>query len=369
MALSSQYDGINMGFDFSYPFYPNRASDTWSGAEVVLDNLEIVFGSLFVFELLLKIAALRREFPKSLWNWFDTVVVASWVALQAGTSLIVNPMLLRLMRLVRLARLVRIVRNLEVFDSLRIFIRSLGACLPVLLWTVLILFLVEGMLGLCLNSMFTHWIKDVSNPQDKREILFQYFGTFSRSMITMTELTLGNFVPVCRFMTENVNEGYGHLLLVYKVVVGFALIRVASGVFLLETFKAASSDDDLMLIQKKRAQKRHEQKMMRLFNKAAVDEHLHRDGFVELLQDKSVRTWLAAQEIEARDGNLLFDLMDGGDQRLSASELIKGLGRLKGTAKSLDLVGLMHMTAALSWQVSRIDARLQKQESHAELVV
>merc|ERR1712137_851173 len=118
-----------------------------------------------------------------------------------------------------------------------------------------------------------------------------------------------------------------------------------------------------------RAQRQHEAKMMLLFNKGAVDDHLPRAAFADLLQDKSVSTRLAAQEIDTRDGNLLFDLMDDGSQRLSAPELIKGLGRLKGTAKSLDLVGLMHMTAALSWQVSRIDARLQKQESHAELVV
>merc|ERR1712137_289997 len=122
-----------------------------------------------------------------------------------------------------------------------------------------------------------------------------------------------------------------------------------------------------MLIQKKRAQKSHEEKMMTLFNKGAVEDHLYRAGFVDLLQNPSVRTWLAAQEIDARDGNLLFDLMDDGDRRLSAPELIKGLGRLKGTAKSIDLVGLMHMTAHLSWLVSRIDARLQKQEIHASL--
>merc|ERR1719240_2553805 len=178
----------------------------------------------------------------------------------------------------------------------------------------------------------------------------------------MTEVTLGNFVPVCRFINENVDEWHGHLLVVYKVVVGFALLRVVSGVFLLETFKAASSDDELMVVQKKRAQQKHESKMMRLFKSAAIDDHVHKEEFGQLLQDKNVRTWLSAQEIEPGDGSLLFDLMDDGDHRLSSSELIKGLTRLKGAAKSVDVVSLLYVTAHISDIVSKIDGTLERQE-------
>jgi len=224
-----------------------------------------------------------------------------------------------------------------------------------------VLVLVEAMVGLCLNSMFLPWIKDPSNPEDKRKQLFEYFGTFSRSMLTMTELTLGNFVPVCRFINENVDEWHGHLLAIYKVVIGFALLRVVSGVFLLETFKAASSDDELMVVQKKRATQRHESKMMQLFNRAAIDGHVQKEKFGEILQDKTVRTWLSAQEIEPGDGSLLFDLMDDGDHRLSSSELTKGLTRLKGAAKSVDVVSLLYVTTHISDLVKKIDETLDRQ--------
>merc|ERR1712007_302816 len=126
------------------------------------------------------------------------------------------------------------------------------------------------MVGLCLNSLLKDYMKDADNPVYVRRQIFKNFGTYSRTMITMMELTMGNFMPVCTLLIEHVDEMYGHLVLVYKMAVGFAVISVIRGVFLHETFKAASSDDELMVMQKNRAQKSHEKKMMRLFAQARV---------------------------------------------------------------------------------------------------
>jgi len=179
-------------------------------------------------------------------------------------------------------------------------------------------------------------------------------------MITMTELTLGNFIPVARFLTETIDEGYGLGILVYKVVVGLGVLRVLAGIFLHETFKAAASDDELMVVQKRRVQEKHREKMMRLFNAAnpAGKGYIRRHQFANLLQDPKVKTWLSAQDIEAGDGLLLFDLMDDGDQKLSALELVQGIARLKGAARSLDVIGLMHMTSHLSSLLEKISPLL-----------
>merc|ERR1719240_570583 len=109
--------------------------------------------------------------------------------------------------------------------------------------------------------------------------MFEYFGTFTRTQITMTEITFGNFVPVCRFLNEQVNESYGYFIIAYKVAAGFALLSVVRGVFLQQTFKAAASDDELMVVQKQRAQQLHQRKMTRFFNAAAVDGYIQREDF------------------------------------------------------------------------------------------
>ena len=37
-----------------------------------------------------------------------------------------------------------------------------------------------------------------------RQKVFLYFGSFTRSMVTLFEITLGNWVPVCRTLMDNI---------------------------------------------------------------------------------------------------------------------------------------------------------------------
>jgi len=252
------------------------------------------------------------------------------------------------------------VKNILAFDSLRVMITSLSACVPLLLWSSLAFFFVEMMAALSLNSILSDEIENPDRSLEERTELFKYFGTFTRSIMTITELTFGNFIPVCRFLTENIGEGFGHAILIYKVTVGFSMLSVITGVFLHETFKAAASDDDLMVVQKKRAQQKHEKKMMHLFQAAnpTYDSCINRAEFARIFEDQTLKTWLSAQDVEVKDVHLLFDLMDSGEHLLSLEDLIQGIARLKGTARSLDLIGLMHVTSHLFSHVSKNDANL-----------
>eukprot|EP00435_Cladocopium_sp_Y103_P060332 s215_g22.t1 len=66
-----------------------------------------------------------------------------------------------------------------------------------------------------------------------------------------------------------------------------------------------------------------------------------RSEFVEIMNIPEVRTWLAAQELPVQDPNILFNLLDDGDAELTAEELVKGVERLKGTAKGIDLASFI----------------------------
>merc|ERR1712063_232560 len=104
-----------------------------------------------------------------------------------------------------------------------------------------------------------------------------------------------------------------------------------------------------MLMQKKRLMQKHARKMKRFMQKADMsgDGGLSREEFKGVLKSEDVRAWLAAQEIDAGDADLLFSLLDTGDETLTAEELVVGISRLKGGARSIDLHGLMHMVAIL----------------------
>merc|ERR1719356_560904 len=119
--------------------------------------------------------------------------------------------------------------------------------------------------------MVEEYILDRTKEYHKRMEVFQFFGTFARTMLTMFELTLGNWMPPCRALVENVSEWYLLFNLAHKMVIGFSVVSVITGVFIQETFKVATTDDKIMLMQKERAQRTHTKKMMSLFEYADKD--------------------------------------------------------------------------------------------------
>jgi len=165
---------------------------------------------------------------------------------------------------------------------------------------------------------------------------------------------LASFAPVTRMLHDNVSEWYGALLVLYKLAIGFAVIRVISGVFLHETFKCAQMDDDLMIKNRERTKRRFRQKMTGLFAAADTsgDGLLSKEEFVEIVRDDKVAMWLQAMDLWVRNPNHLFEYLAGDKHELKMQELVKGVAKLKGPALALDAVSL------------HSDARIAQREQH-----
>merc|ERR550537_2166690 len=99
-----------------------------------------------------------------------------------------------------------------------------------------------------------------------------------------------------------------------------------------------------MVMQKRRTKLKHVAKMLQ-FLRAADDSNdglLQREEVKKILENPDMKVWLSAQDLDVCDVDLLFDFLDGGEGHISSQELIAGVARLKGAARSIDLVGLMH---------------------------
>jgi len=71
-----------------------------------------------------------------------------------------------------------------------------------------------------------------------------------------------------------------------------------------------------------------------------------------VLTEPGVKTWLAAMELDAgEDADNLFSLLDKENGQVSADALIKGMARLKGSARSIDMISLMHEVKQLQEQL------------------
>merc|ERR1711862_934539 len=103
-------------------------------------------------------------------------------------------------------------------------------------------------------------------------------------------------MPPCRALVENVGEIYIIFFVCHKMLIGFSVLAVITGVFIQETFKVANNDDRIMLMQKNRAIRMHIRKMDQLFKHLDQDEDgaLTLEEFRHVMHDPVVKTWLAS---------------------------------------------------------------------------
>jgi len=341
MAFQVQYRGLETGYMMPYFGRDMPADNEWPGAAATFSILEWVFGVIFTLELIMKLLALDIKFVKDPYNVLDTVVVLAWFIDTLGTSMPLDPMLLRLLRLIKLLRMLRLIRAIQGFDSLYIMITSIRGSFSALGWSILFLLVVLCMIALVLCTLMESYILDDANPMDRREEVFKFYGTFSYCVLTMFELTLANWIPASRVLTEFVNEGYIIFVLAFKASIGFSVVKVLMGVFLQVTFHVAANDDMIMVNDKERSIRTHTKKMKLLFDAADEDGsgRLDSEEFMEIINDPTVIKWLGAMGFEAAHFNAgdVFELLAGGKEDISAEELVRGVSRLKGPATSLNL--------------------------------
>merc|ERR1739848_321673 len=89
--------------------------------------------------------------------------------------------------------------------------------------------------------------------------------------------------------------------------------------------------------------KLHLKKMQALFQHLDDDDSgaLTLDEFRHCAKDLYIRTWLSAMDLDVQDVDAVFYLLDDGDGKLSAEDLVRGVSHLKGTARSIDVMAMM----------------------------
>eukprot|EP00439_Symbiodinium_sp_Y106_P069598 s695_g12.t1 len=339
-AFEAQYRGFEMAeaLGFKRDEISVTAHELWPGAEDVFPVIEMFFGVIFTIEVVLRLYAERLHFFAEGWNWLDATVVLVWLFGKIWRTLPVNSQILRLGRLFRLLRMLRLVRRMKEFDALFLMTTAIRSSFMVLGWTIALLFVCQMLFALIVQQFLYGFYFDENADAAGKEAqlrVFEYFGTFTRALLSLFEMTLANWPPVCLF---------------HKLTMGFAVVGVINGVLMQETFKVAHMDDTVMVREKQRAMRTHVSKMSALFHDADTsgDGRLDIEEFKTILQHYEVKIWLAAMDLDVSDVEELFDMLDtGGDGRLSAEELVNGVSRLRGAARAMDMKRIAQVSSNL----------------------
>jgi len=372
LALETQYSGLDWGYKLEYHGYSAPANNVWPSVPTFLLTTEMLFGTLFTVECLVKLCAYRLEFFCKLWNWFDLLLVVLWIFDTVLAIVPVESPVLRLARLVRLIRLVKLVRAVQGFDSLIIMTTALKDSVNALFWVAMIMLVVEMMFALLLNQVLVALVFGTGHEysDDDQTVLFEHFGTFLRAMLTMFQLTLGTWVPVARVLQETVSPYFNIFTILHKVIIGFACIGVINGVFMQETLKVAQNDDIIMMREVAHKERTHARKMKAFFRYAdhSKDHVITKDEWERVVGGHHAQHWFSAQGLKVKDAEAVFRLLDEDNSNsISMDELIAGVSALQGPAKSLDLAVLTENHGRLLRAMGSMTKRLDNIDKHLAL--
>ncbi|CAK0819027.1 unnamed protein product [Prorocentrum cordatum] len=343
IAVEAQYQGIDSGYDSGVaPNIRQPADKAWPGATSVFLGLEWFYGVLFTSELIVKLVAVPQKTLKDAWSVIDVLVVAFFWIEALERDLPFPPTLIRLARMARLLRFLRVVKTIKGFGSLYLMLQSIKGSVSALGWASVVVLMGEMVLALALNLLVRDYWENESLDLEEREVLFEYFGTFTKSLLTMIEMLLGNWFSVTRILIR-FNEWFMVFGICHQLVFGFAVIEVISGVFLNETFKVAALDDSIMLEEARRTAKAESDKLTEFFNMADEDDngYVDPDELRRALENKKVTEWLSAMGLDLSDVDRVFSLLDKDrDGRLTCEELVRIAVLLKKPARAADIAVL-----------------------------
>ncbi|CAJ1340236.1 unnamed protein product [Effrenium voratum] len=341
MAFELQTFGTRISYELgvSDTQMPDSEAESWALVFAVGENL---FTALFGLDVLVRIFVLRCKFFQAWLNYIDIAVTATSVmelTLTHAMTVPVNPILFRLLRIGKLARAIRMVTMNSVLASLQLLIKCIAASTNMLFWSFCLLTFVQCVAGMIASTLCRDFVEHTANDLDLRLEVFRYYGTFSRTFLTMFEILFANWGPPCRVLVENISEWFSIFFLTYRCVLGFAVLNVVNAVFVQQTMKTASSDEELAFKQKERDVALYTRKVKKLFQTmdSSGDGTINLQEFSKLVNSPMLKFWMGQLELEYHDLLSLFEFLDNGDGEITLMEFIDGAGRLKGGAKALDI--------------------------------
>jgi len=340
MALELQVSGQEAGAALG--IYTNDISsymEIWNQIFLVGD---ILFTTFFCLDVTLRVCVIRRDFFKVWMNYLDVAVSVTSlieVAVFYTMTLPINPMLFRLLRIGKLVRAVRMVHMTSMLASLQLLVKCISASLNMLFWSFCLLVFFQCVAGLLISTLCRDFVRDPDQDPEIKERVFLYYGTFTRTILTMFEILFANWGPSCRILVESISEWFSLFFLVYRCVLGFAVLNVVNAVFVQQTMKTASSDEELAFKQKEKDIAQYMRKVKRLFQTmdASGDGAISLEEFSKLVKSPKLKFWMSQLELEYHDLLSLFEFLDNGDGEITLMEFVEGAARLKGGAKALDI--------------------------------
>lgn len=267
---------------------------------------------VFVFELILRILALKSLFWKCAWNKFDFVIVLVDAIVSPITLFVGDAFPVSILRVFRLAKLARVSKVLRVFPELRVLLVALVGSARAIVWGLLLLLLVLLVFSMVAVS-FIHPLATSFDFGDCTGCSDAY-SSVERSMLTLwQQLVLGDNWGL---MMAPLMETYPGTVLFFTpayMVIGMALINLILGVVVQVALAAKEQIEDEDRTEAKLLKKESETHLLDLCRQMDTncDGMMKREeAFSKLLEPGEFRRTILRMDVDEEDFEILWTVID-----------------------------------------------------------
>lgn len=311
---------------------------------------EVLYALFFLWELLCRLYYHRMKYftgKEKWWNLVDCFIVT----LSVVDCFIITPIglggkvrFVSMMRFVRLIRLIRLIRLMRLFKELWLVANGLIQSGKTLCWVALMIII---FLYIC--SIYT--TLEIGKKDDMWNSYYKqsggwdhekYFKTVPRSMFTLFQVvTLEQW---SENIVRHVMVKQPWMVPFFMVVIAittFGLLNIVVGVIVENTLATSERDDNKIKRSKERDRQRVFNHLREIFEAADEDGSgtLNLAEVRKAINKPEIYNKLKMIEFPVDDPEQIFMLLDfDGSGHLNIDEFITGCIRMKGTAKSKDLL-------------------------------
>mmetsp|Transcript_39221 Transcript_39221/g.63371 ORF Transcript_39221/g.63371 Transcript_39221/m.63371 type:complete len:611 (+) Transcript_39221:140-1972(+) len=332
---------------------------------------EIFFTSWFTLELFFRLADEGWGFfhgSEARWNLFDGLLVLNSLS-EFVFTVSSNLSFLRIFRVFRLVRVIRLVRTVKALKSLRTMVYAMMNSFICLLWAFvmigLVMFIFSMIFGNAVASFFQTLDLSDATQVEKAKNINEHFGSSYETMVSLfAAISGGNDWMFYGTLLRMLNGGE-FFFICFAFYIGFCvigLLNVVTGIFVDAAVMTRTEDEVVATFQDD--EKRINLEVRKIFKDADQDcsGQMTYDEFSTHLKNPRVRAYLSGLDIDASEAGIIFTLMDmDGDNMISIDEFVDGTMRLKGHAKSIDVLSMMFDSARFSHKFGLLCSFLEDQ--------
>jgi len=214
--------------------------------------------------------------------------------------------------------------------------------------------------ALLMTQLLSDYILDENLDLDLRRFIYTYYGTTSRSYLSMFQMTMstGAWGVIGRPIVEKVDAGFAVFFVAYVGGVSFAMIRIITALFLRKTLQTAIADEQAVQNQKIRDKREASENIRDQWNELDPTGKISHAKFEKLLKTVEGHFWLTKLEIDYSNACSIFDLMHDGSGTLNLDDFLGGVFRMEAPLKQVDAVLIQQESKKAAKMIEGLQAQI-----------